>query len=77
MSVGDQYCYGRHRHMAKQRREIDERDIDRLLAALTDRQIAQLYGMTEFEVSQLRQARRAKLPARNENHRKDQTKRKS
>ena len=29
------------------RHEIDERDIDRLLAALTDRQIASLYDMTE------------------------------
>jgi len=39
------------------RRDIDERDIDRLLAALTDRQIADLYGMTEIEVYRLRRSR--------------------
>ena len=44
------------------RREIDERDIDRLLAALSDTQIAALYGMTEVEVYRLRRARRA-IPA--------------
>lgn len=41
-------------------RDIDERDIDRLLAALTDLQIAELYGMSEAEVSKLRQSRRSK-----------------
>ncbi len=46
------------------RREIDERDIDRLLAALTDRQIAELFGMSEVEVSQLRRAQRPNLPTR-------------
>ena len=40
------------------RRDIDERDIDRLLAALTDTQIASLYGMSEVEVYRLRRARR-------------------
>lgn len=42
------------------RRDIDERDIDRLLAALTDTQVAALYGMSEIEVFQLRRARRVK-----------------
>ena len=41
------------------RRDIDERDIDRLLAALTDTQIASLYGMSEVEVHRLRRRRRA------------------
>jgi hypothetical protein len=40
------------------RRSIDERDIDDLLASLTDRQIAELFGMTEAEVARLRRARR-------------------
>ena len=40
-----------------ERREIDERDIDRLLAALTDVQIAALFGMTNAEVYQMRQSR--------------------
>ena len=44
--------------MAK-RRTIDERDVDDLLAALTDRQIAELYGMPEAEVARLRRQRRA------------------
>lgn len=43
------------------RRDIDERDIDRLLAALTDSQIASLYGMSEMEVHRLRRARRNDL----------------
>lgn len=43
-------------------RDIDERDIDRLLAALTDNQIAALFGMTEVEVYQLRQSRQPKPP---------------
>ena len=42
------------------RRQIDERDVDRLLAALTDRQIADLYDMTELEVYRLRKSRRVK-----------------
>ena len=42
-----------------ERRDIDKRDIDRLLAALTDIQIASLYGMSEIEVYHLRQSRRA------------------
>ena len=46
-----------------ERREIDERDIDQLLKALTDRQIADLFGMSEMEVMQLRQSRQSKLPA--------------
>ena len=46
-----------------ERREIDERDIDQLLKALTDRQIADLFGMSEVEVMQLRQSRQSKLPA--------------
>ena len=53
------------------RREIDERDIDRLLAALTDRQIADLYGMSELEVSRLRQSRRAQLPKSPPDQKKD------
>lgn len=39
------------------RRNIDERDIDKLLAALTDTQIASLFGMSEIEVFKLRRAR--------------------
>jgi DNA-directed RNA polymerase specialized sigma24 family protein len=46
-----------------ERREIDERDIDQLLKALTDRQIADLFGMSETEVMQLRQSRQSKLSA--------------
>jgi K+-transporting ATPase c subunit len=46
-----------------ERREIDERDIDQLLKALTDRQIADLFGMSEVEVMQLRQSRQSKPPA--------------
>ncbi|MFY0610583.1 MAG: hypothetical protein JXQ99_03565 [Hyphomicrobiaceae bacterium] len=52
------------------RREIDERDIDRLLMALTDRQIASLYGMTEQEVYRLRLSRQpipAKVPPNSRN----------
>ena len=45
-----------------ERREIDERDLDRLLMALTDRQIANLYGMTEQEVYRLRVSRQSKPP---------------
>ena len=41
-----------------ERREIDERDLDRLLSALTDVQIARLYGMSESEVAALRRKRR-------------------
>lgn len=44
------------------RRDIDERDIERLLAALTDIQIASLYGMSAVEVTQLRRSRRDKKP---------------
>jgi hypothetical protein len=44
-----------------QRRNIDERDVDRLLAALSDRQIAELFGISETEVFDLRQSRRPKL----------------
>jgi hypothetical protein len=43
------------------RRQIDERDVDRLLASLTDMQIANLFDMTELEVSELRLSRRRKL----------------
>ncbi len=43
-----------------ERREIDERDIDRLLAALTDLQIAELFGWAEVEVSELRRSRLSK-----------------
>ena len=42
------------------RRDIDERDIDRLLAALTDTQIASLYDMSEIEVFRLRRARQTR-----------------
>lgn len=41
-----------------ERREIDERDIDKLLSALTDRQIANVFGWSEIEVSRLRLTRR-------------------
>ena len=50
------------REMAE-RREIDERDIDQLLKALSDRQIADLFGLSEAEVSNLRRSRQPKLPA--------------
>ncbi len=40
------------------RRNIDERDIDRLLSALSDHQIAELFGLTETEVFELRRKRR-------------------
>ena len=53
---------GKRHHRMAERREIDERDIDRLLAALTDRQIANLYGMTELEVYHLRLFRQPKPP---------------
>ena len=43
------------------RRNIDERDIDRLLSALTDTQIASLYGMSVIEVYRLRRSRQAKF----------------
>jgi hypothetical protein len=42
-------------------RQIDERDVNRLLAGLTDMQIANVFGMTEQEVSELRLSRRRKL----------------
>ena len=45
-----------------ERRNIDERDIDSLLAALTDTQIAAVFGMTETEVYTLRQSRESQLP---------------
>ena len=38
---------------------IDERDVDELLASLTNRQIADLFAMTEESVAQLRRQRRA------------------
>ena len=38
---------------------IDERDLDNLLASLTDRQIAALFGMTEENVANIRRLRRA------------------
>ncbi len=41
------------------KRSIDERDIDDLLASLTDRQIAELFGMSEAEVATIRRERRA------------------
>ena len=41
------------------KRLIDERDIDDLLASLTDRQIAGLFGMPEAEVATIRRQRRA------------------
>lgn len=44
------------------RRDIDERDIDQLLAALTDRQIAGVFGMTELEVYHLRRSRQPIQP---------------
>lgn len=50
-------------HEMSERREIDERDVDRLLGALSDRQIADLFGMSEAEVTDLRRSRQLKLPA--------------
>jgi len=51
------------------RRDIDKRDIDRLLAALTDTQIASLYGMSEMEVYKLRRARRGEqMPSQPKDH---------
>ena len=44
-----------------ERRDIDERDLDRLLVALTDTQIAALFGMSNVEVFQLRQSRQAQF----------------
>jgi hypothetical protein len=43
-------------------RKIDERDVDRLMAALSDRQIADLFGMPELEVMKLRLSRLPKAP---------------
>lgn len=37
---------------------IDERDIDELLASLTDRQIADLFDMSEEAVAKIRRQRR-------------------
>lgn len=45
-----------------ERRDIDERDIDKLLAVLTDIQIAHLYGMSLTEVMELRRSRRSTTP---------------
>ena len=36
---------------------IDEKDIDKLLACLTDRQIARLYNQDERDIAKLRQER--------------------
>lgn len=38
---------------------IDERDIDELLASLTDRQIADLFNLSEEAVAKIRRQRRA------------------
>jgi hypothetical protein len=57
-----------------ERREIDERDIDKLLSALTDRQIANVFGWSEIEVSRLRLTRRNRLfplDKKNQNDRND------
>jgi len=54
------------------RREPDERDIDQLLASLTDTQIASLFGMSELEVSELRISRqRMAIDRRKEQQKKD------
>lgn len=50
------------------RRPIDERDIDDLLASLTDRQIADLFEMTEAEVSSLRRQWKREGEAAPEKH---------
>jgi hypothetical protein len=50
-----------------ERRNIDERDIDSLLAALTDTQIAAVFGMRETEVYTLRQSREPKLSSSRSN----------
>ena len=39
-------------------RKIDERDVDTLLQALTDRQLARLYGLSESEVAAVRRGRK-------------------
>lgn len=62
--------------MMVERRNIDERDIDRLLAALTDTQIASVFGMTEEEVFRLRQSRQSK-PARAQSEQKSNRETKS
>lgn len=59
--------------MAK-RRQIDERDVDQILASLTDTQIANVFGMTEIEVSELRRARQAKGSSSHENKEKPSNK---
>jgi hypothetical protein len=59
-----------HQMMAR-RREIDERDIDTLLAALTDLQIADLYGIALAEVSEIRQSRQPKPPSARQKPKKD------
>jgi hypothetical protein len=43
-------------------RDIDERDVDKLLALLTNVQIANLYGMTLDQVMSLRRLRRSHKP---------------
>ena len=43
-------------------RKIDERDVDVLLQALTDRQLARLYGLSEGEVAAVRRGRKRTAP---------------
>ena len=43
-------------------RKIDERDVDTLLQALTDRQLARLYGLSDSEVAAVRRGRKRTAP---------------
>lgn len=45
------------------RRQIDDRDVNRLLSALSDVQIANLFGMSLHEVYELRQSRKLQILA--------------
>ena len=46
------------RILMTQKALIDERDIDELLASLTDRQIAELFALSEEAVAKIRRQRR-------------------
>ena len=48
-----------------ERRDIDERDVDLLLAALTDRQIAGTFGWSEEDVAHLRLSRQEAIQKSN------------
>lgn len=50
---------------------IDERDVDKLLAMLMDRQIADLFDMTEDEVARIRRSRREQFDRSTSRNRDD------